>query len=81
MFIIKIGKIISISFEEILLLQNDVILSTSEVISTLVYRRGLVNADYSYATAVGLFETFVALILVLSSNAIVRRIKSDSSLW
>ncbi|MDC7237000.1 MAG: ABC transporter permease subunit [Sphaerochaetaceae bacterium] len=81
MFIIKIGKIISISFEQILLLQNDVILSTSEVISTLVYRRGLVNADYSYATAVGLFETFVALVLVLSSNAIVRRIKNDSSLW
>lgn len=81
MFIIKIGKIISISFEQVLLLQNDVILSTSEVISTLVYRRGLVNADYSYATAVGLFETFVALVLVLSSNAIVRRIKSDSSLF
>jgi len=81
MFIIKIGKIISVSFEEVLLLQNDVILSTSEVISTLVYRRGLVNADYSYATAVGLFETVLALILVISSNAIVRRIKSDSSLW
>lgn len=81
MFIIKIGKIISISFEQVLLLQNDVILSTSEVISTLVYRRGLVNADYSYATAVGLFETFVALVLVLSSNAIVRRLKSDSSLF
>ncbi len=81
MFIIKIGRIISISFEEVLLLQNDVILSTSEVISTLVYRRGLVNADYSFATAVGLLETILALFLVVSSNAIVRRIKSDSSLW
>ncbi|MBB6480020.1 ABC transporter permease [Spirochaeta isovalerica] len=81
MFIIKVGKIISISFEQVLLLQNDVILDTSEVISTLVYRRGLVNADYSYATAVGLFETFVALVLVLSSNAIARRMKSESSLW
>ncbi|MDC7232829.1 MAG: ABC transporter permease subunit [Spirochaetales bacterium] len=81
MFIIKVGKIISISFEQVLLLQNDVILDTSEVISTLVYRRGLVNADYSYATAVGLFETFVALVLVLGSNALARRMKSDSSLW
>ncbi len=81
MFIIKVGKIISISFEQVLLLQNDVILDTSEVISTLVYRRGLVNADYSYATAVGLFETFVALVLVLSSNALARRMKSESSLW
>lgn len=81
MFIIKVGKIISISFEQVLLLQNDVILDVSEVISTLVYRRGLVNADYSYATAVGLFETFVALVLVLSSNALARRMKSESSLW
>ena len=81
MFIIKVGRIITISFEEILLLQNDVILDTSEVISTLVYKQGLVNANYSYATAVGLFETVVALVLVLTSNAIVRRVKSDSSLW
>lgn len=81
MFIIKVGRIISISFEQVLLLQNDVILSTSEVISTLVYRRGLVNADYSYATAVGLFETFVALVLVITSNKLARRMRNDSSLW
>ena len=81
MFIIKVGKIITVSFEEVLLLQNQVILDTSEVISTLVYRRGLINADYSYATAVGLFETFVALVLVLSSNALARRMRSESSLW
>ena len=81
MLLIRIGRIITVSFEEVLLLQNDVILTTSEVISTFVYRRGLVNADYSYATAVGLFETFVALVLVIGSNAVVRRLRNENALW
>lgn len=81
MFLVRIGRLVSVSFEEVLLLQNDVILETSEVISTFVYRRGLVNADYSYATAVGLFETAVALVLVISSNRIARRFRDAASLW
>ncbi|MBI9102758.1 MAG: sugar ABC transporter permease [Spirochaetales bacterium] len=81
MFVIRMGKLITVSFEEVLLLQNEVILSTSEVISTFVYRRGLVNADYSYATAVGLFETFVSMVLVIGSNTLVKRFRSESSLW
>lgn len=81
MFLVRIGNIVSVSFEEVLLLQNDVILETSEVISTFVYRRGLLGADYSYATAVGLFETAFALILVVSSNSIARRFKNAASLW
>ncbi|MDA3808918.1 MAG: ABC transporter permease subunit [Spirochaetaceae bacterium] len=81
MFLMRVGRIIDIAFEEVLLLQNDVILETSEVISTFVYRRGLIGADYSYATAVGLFQTVVALILVFSANAIARRFRSDSALF
>lgn len=81
MFLIRIGKLISVSFEEVLLLQNDVILTTSEVISTFVYRRGLISADYSYATAVGLFETFVALVLVIGSNTLVKRLRNENALW
>jgi len=81
MFLVRIGNIVSVSFEEVLLLQNDVILETSEVISTYVYRRGLIGADYSYATAVGLFETVVALALVVGSNSIARRFKDAASLW
>ncbi len=81
MFLVRIGNIVSVSFEEVLLLQNDVILETSEVISTFVYRRGLLGADYSYATAVGLFETVFALIVVVSSNSIARRFKNAASLW
>lgn len=81
MFLVRIGNLVTVSFEEVLLLQNSVTLSTSEVISTYVYRRGLIGADYSYATAVGLFETFVALVLVVSSNKLARRFQSGSSLW
>lgn len=81
MFLVRIGRLVSVSFEEVLLLQNDVILSTAEVISTYVYRRGLVNADYSYATAVGIFETVVALTLVVLSNNLAKRFKSSASLW
>ncbi len=81
MFLVRVGNIVSVSFEEVLLLQNQVTLETSEVISTFVYRRGLIGADYSYATAVGLFETFVALCLVVGSNAVARRFKDAASLW
>jgi len=81
MFLVRIGRLVTVSFEEVLLLQNDVILSTSEVISTFVYRRGLVSADYSYAVAVGLLETMVALVLVVGSNSIARKFRSESSLW
>ncbi len=81
MFIVRVGNIVSVSFEEVLLLQNDVILNTAEVISTFVYRRGLVGADYSYATAVGLFETFVALVLVVSANKLAKGVRNNASLW
>lgn len=81
LFILSVGRIIDISFEEVLLLQNAVNLDSSEVISTFVYRRGLIGADYSYATAVGLFQTVIALILVFSTNALARRYRSESSLF
>ncbi|GAB4371797.1 MAG: sugar ABC transporter permease [Spirochaetales bacterium] len=81
MFLVRVGRLVTVSFEEVLLLQNSVNLSSSEVISTYVYRRGLVGADYSYATAVGLLETVVALILVVTSNKLARRFKSETALW
>ena len=80
MFLVRIGRLVTVSFEEVLLLQNNVILSTSEVISTFVYRRGLVSGGYSYAVAVGLLESLVALILVVGSNKLARRY-SENSLW
>ena len=82
MFLVRVGQLVTVSFEEVLLLQNDVILSKAEVISTLVYRRGLVGADYSYATAIGVLESAVALCLILISNTLARRFSNnESSLW
>ena len=80
MFLVRVGRLVTVSFEEVLLLQNNVILSTSEVISTFVYRRGLVGGGYSYAVAVGLLESLVALILVVGSNKLARRY-SENTLW
>lgn len=82
MFLVRVGRLVTVSFEEVLLLQNEVILNKAEVISTLVYRRGLVGADYSYATAIGVLESLVALFLIITSNSLARRFsKNESSLW
>ena len=61
-------------------MQNSLNVSASEVISTYVYKMGLINMDYSYSAAVGLFNTVVNMVLLLFVNTIARRV-SDTSLW
>lgn len=82
MLILRTGKVMSIGFEKIFLLQNDLNLTTSEVISTYVYKQGLEssNADFSYATAIGLFNSIVNLVMISLTNFISGRLTS-SSLW
>ena len=80
MLIMQLGKLMTLGYEKILLLYNGSTYETADVISTYVYRRGIVNADYSYSTAVGLFQTFVSLILLVSSNKISKKL-SETSLW
>ena len=70
----------SVSFDKVLLMQNPTIYNTADVISTYVYRRGLQGAQYSYATAVGVFESLIGIMFLLLSNAISRKI-SDTSLF
>jgi putative aldouronate transport system permease protein len=70
----------SVGFEKVYLLQNPVNLSTSEVIATYVYKIGLLNANFSFATAVGLFNSIINVVLILSVNTIAKRI-SSTSLW
>ena len=62
------------------LLQNDLNLSASEVISTYVYQQGLIQNNFSYSTAVGLFNSIVNCIMLLTVNQIARTV-SDTSLW
>ncbi|OXM85793.1 ABC transporter permease [Paenibacillus rigui] len=78
--ILSVGNIMAVGFEKIYLLQNPLNLGTSEIISTYVYKVGLLNANYSFATAVGLFNSVVNLILLLVVNAAARKI-SNNSLW
>nr|WP_246426512.1 ABC transporter permease subunit [Paenibacillus rhizosphaerae] len=78
--ILSVGNIMSLGFEKVYLLQNPLNLQSSEIISTYVYKIGLLNANYSFATAVGLFNSVINLILLVAVNAVSRRI-SENSLW
>jgi len=80
MFILRIGQLMTIGFEKALLMQNDLNIGTSEIISTLVYKNGIKKGDYSYATAVGLMNSAVNLILIVTANTVCRR-TMDQSLW
>ena len=83
MLILRMGSIMSIGFEKTYLMQNSLNLSSSEIISTFVYKKGLgagVGNDYSYSTAIGLFNSVINLILISTVNMISRRV-SDTSLW
>ena len=80
MLILRIGQLMTIGFEKALLMQNDLNIGTSEIISTLVYKNGIQKGDYSYATAVGLMNSVVNLILIVTANTVCRR-TLDESLW
>jgi multiple sugar transport system permease protein/putative aldouronate transport system permease protein len=80
LLIFNCGSIMSIGFEKAYLMQNPINISTAEVISTFVYKVGLQNANYSFSTAVGLFNSVVGFILMVSVNQISKRL-TDTSVW
>ncbi len=80
MLILALGSIMSVGFEKILLLYNGSTYETADVIATYVYRRGLLGSDFSYATAVGLFQSVIGLIFISGANLISKRV-SETSLW
>lgn len=80
LFIITVGQIMGISFGKVLLLQNGGNMEVAEVIGTYTYKMGLINSNYSYSAAVGLFEGAIGVILVSSANFISKRL-SDTALW
>ena len=79
-FILSVGRMVYIGFEKVLLLYNPLIYSTADVISTYVYRTGLEQTQYSYATAIGLMESVIGVVMVLAANRIAK-IYSETSLW
>lgn len=80
MLILRIGQIMNVGYEKILLLSNDAILDVSDVISTYVYRTGLLNQNWSFSSAVGMFNSVINLVLLVSANALSRK-ANDISLW
>lgn len=74
MFILAFGKMFSIGYEKAYLMQNTMNLSTSEIISTYVYKIGLQSAQYSFSTAVGLFNSIINFILLITVNFVSRRV-------
>ncbi len=80
LLILKMSSLLSVASDKILLLYSPAIYEKADVIGTYVYRVGIINMDYGYSAAVGLFNSVVATILLLSSNAISRRF-SESSLF
>ncbi|MFC0392177.1 ABC transporter permease [Paenibacillus mendelii] len=80
LLILSTGGILNVGFEKILLLQNQLNMDSSDVISTYVYRSGLRQAQYSFSAAVGLFNSVINLIILVAVNWIAKR-KSESSLW
>lgn len=80
MLILKMGNMMNVGFERIILLYNDVTMETADVISTYVYRKGLIDMNYSFSTAVDFFNSIINFSLVILTNAISRRV-SETSLW
>ncbi|WP_123043323.1 ABC transporter permease [Cohnella candidum] len=78
--ILNVGNVMALGFEKVYLLQNKLNIASSEIISTYVYSIGLLNANYSFATAVGLFNSVINLILLVTVNGLARRV-TKTSIW
>jgi putative aldouronate transport system permease protein len=80
MFILRMGNLMSVGWEKIILLYNPATYETADVISTFVYRKGLLEFGWSYSSAVGLFNSVINLALLITANYISRKV-NDNSLW
>ncbi|MGN0802629.1 MAG: ABC transporter permease [Candidatus Faecivicinus sp.] len=80
LLILRIGNLMSLGWDRIYLLYNEMIYEQADVISTYVYRTGLQQMQYSYSTAVGLMNSIINVILLVGANMISRKV-NDTSLW
>lgn len=77
MLIMRVGNILNVGYEKVLLLYSPQIYSVSDIISTYVYREGLINQNYSFATAVNLFTSVVSLVMVLGTNFVTKKMGQE----
>jgi len=80
MFLLRIGQLLTVDYQMILLLYSPAIYETADVLGTYIYRRGIIGADFSFATAVGLFQAVVGLVFIVGANWIAKRV-GGTSLW
>jgi putative aldouronate transport system permease protein len=80
MFIFSVGGIINDDFDQIFNLYNPAVYGVGDVISTYTYRLGLIRLEYSFATAVGLFRNVIALVLIVLTNLITKKV-NEYGLW
>ena len=80
LFILRLGNILSVGFEKVFLMYSPAVYETADVISTYVYRKGIESTTYSFASAVGLFNSVVNFMFVYMANMVSRKL-TDSSLW
>ncbi len=80
LLLMRLGSLLEVGYETIILLYNPSVYSTADVISTYVYRRGILNGDYSFASAVGFFQSIIGLILVITANKLAKKY-TETSLW
>ncbi len=79
-FIMAVGNIMSVGFEKAYALQTDLNMGASEIISTYVYKKGLLDGDYGFSTAVGLFNTVINIVLLISMNTIVKKMNEGKGI-
>ena len=77
LLIMQIGKLVSISFDRPYMMGNTLVKDASDVISTYVYSIGLAAGRFDFATAIGLFQTVVGVVLVLSANAVIKKMGQE----
>ncbi|MFC3798468.1 ABC transporter permease [Cohnella sp. GCM10012308] len=80
LFILQIGKVLEFGFDKVYLLSNPATYETSDIIATYVYRMGIIQGNFSYATAIDLFMGLIGLVFVYSANQVSRRL-GETSLW
>lgn len=80
LLILQIGSLLSVGDEKILLMYNPVTYETADVIGTFVYRKGILEASFSYSAAVGLFKSVISFMLLVMANAFARKV-SENNLW
>lgn len=80
MFLLQVGRMFSVGFDKVYLMQNSFNLTTSEVISTFTYKRGIIDGDFSFATAVGFMESTINFVLLTFFNRIAKKV-SGTGLW